>query len=78
MTGNAYVLLALVEATLSFLPTVGPAAARRSRAIVRRTSSCRTALTVRVTAAIEATRAGQGRTDRSIVDTACAAEALAP
>lgn len=59
MIGNLSVLLALAEATMSFLSTVGPAAARRSRSIVRRTSNCRIALMGGVTASLTGTRAAR-------------------
>ena len=78
MTGNIYVLVVLAEAIASLLPAVGPAAARRSRTILRRASSCRTALIDGVTASLRGTRAGRRRTDAANPNAACAGEALAP
>ncbi len=78
MTGNFYVLLALAEAIASFLPTVGPAAARRSEAIVRRTSNCRTALIGTVTATFRRTRSGRSRVDAAGLNAGCAGEVLSP
>lgn len=76
MTGNVYVMLAIAKALVSLLPTVGPAAAHRSRVIVRRTSDCRAALISKV-------NASQTRADRSYDDAvgsnaACAGEVLSP
>lgn len=78
MTGNIYVLLSLAEAIVSFLPAVGPVAARRSRAIARRTSFYRSALIGRVTASVLGTRSGRMRIDAAGPNAACAGEELAP
>ncbi len=76
MTGNLYVLVAIAEAIVSFLPTVGTAAARRSRTVVRRVSNCRTALFTRVTASLREKPAGRTHIDAGGPNAACAGEAL--
>jgi hypothetical protein len=78
VTGNLHVLLALTQAIMSFLPTVGSAAARRSRSIVRWTSDCRNALIERVAASFGDTRIGRTHIDRAGPNTAGAGEVLSP
>lgn len=78
MTGNLYVLLALAEASMSFLPTVGAAAAHRSRSSLRRTSSCGVALMGRLTVSVPGTRTARRRTRAAGPNAAPPGEALAP
>jgi hypothetical protein len=78
VTGNLYVLVALADAMMSFLPTVGPAAARRSRSILRRLANRRVALTSRVTGSMSRSRAALGRTGVAGPNAAPSGEALSP
>ncbi len=66
MTGNLHVLLAIAQSIVSFLPAVGPTAARRSRAAFGRVAD-----------SLEA-RSGRKRLDLADSNAAGAVEAVAP
>ena len=78
MSGNVHMLLALAQVVVSSLPTVGRAAAHRSKTVARRAAHSRAGQFVQGTGSSFARMSGRNRTEVSCPNTRCAGEGVAP